>query len=177
MAAKYTIKGNTGEAASRDLMITYLNTGTTDAPVWSAMGRTVEDSSVEYDYSQETKTDILGETRVTAKTPTVTQTFSGNNLLAGDAVLNHILDMNVVRRNISEALNQDVLIAHLYLTDSEDKPFAERWKSSSVLMTTNGGAGGEMLASDIEVTYGGERVTGTISKGAGGAIEFTAAAT
>jgi hypothetical protein len=174
MAAKYTIKGNTGESAARDLMIAYLNTGTSSAPVWSPMGRTVEDSSVEYDYSQETKTDILGETHVTAKTPTATQTFSGNNLIAGDAVLNHILDMAIVRRSISEALNQDILIAHLYLTDTEDKPFAERWKSSSVLLTTNGGAGGDMLASDIEVTYGGERETGTISKGSGGAIEFTA---
>ena len=87
MAAKYTIKGNTGESAARDLMIAYLNTGTSSAPVWSPMGRTVEDSSVEYDYSQETKTDILGETHVTAKTPTATQTFSGNNLIAGDAVL------------------------------------------------------------------------------------------
>lgn len=174
MAATYTIKGNTGEAASRDLMITYLNTGTSAAPVLSAMGRTVEDSSIEYDYSQETKTDILGETHTTAKKPTLTQTFSGNNLLAGDAVLNHILDMNVVRRNIAEALNQDVIIAHLYLTNSEDKPFAERWKSSSVLLTTNGGAGGDMLASDIEVTYGGERETGTISKGSDGTITFTA---
>ena len=82
--------------------------------------------------------------------------------------------MAIVRRSISEALNQDILIAHLYLTDTEGKPFAERWKSSSVLLTTNGGAGGDMLASDIEVTYGGERETGTISKGSGGAIEFTA---
>lgn len=174
MAEKYTIKGNAGEAASRDLMVTYINTGTSAAPVWSAMGRTVEDSSIDYDYSQESKTDILGETHVTAKTPATTQTFSGNNLLAGDAVLNHILDMTIVRRSIAEALNQDLLIAHLYLTDSAGNPFAERWKSSSVLLTTNGGAGGDMLASDIEVTYGGERETGTISKGAGGAIEFTA---
>lgn len=174
MAAKYTIKGNNGEAVSRDLMVTYINTGTGEAPVWSAMGRTVEDSSVDYDYSQESKTDILGETHVTAKTPTTTQTFSGNNLLAGDAVLNHILDMTVVRRSVSEALNQDLLIAHLYLTDGEGNAFAERWKSSSVLLTTNGGAGGDMLASDIEVTYGGAREPGTVKKGVSGALEFTA---
>lgn len=173
MAEKYTIKGEAGEAAARDLMVTYISTGTSSAPVWHAMGRTVEDSSIEYDYSQETKIDILGETHVTAKTPTLTQTFSGNNILAGDDVLNHILDMTIVRRSISEALNQDVLIAHLYLTDSNGKPFAERWKASSVLLTTSGGAGGDRLASDIEVTYGGERETGTISKGDDGAIIFT----
>lgn len=174
MSLTYTIKGTNGEAASRDHMVTYLNTGTGAAPTWSAMGRTVEESSIEYDYSQETKTDILGETRMTAKEPVLTQSFSGSQLLAGDAVLNHILDLTVVRRNISEALNQDVMVVHQYLTDSDGNPFAERWKSSAVLLTTNGGAGGDMLASDIEVTFGGERETGTISKDGTGKIEFTA---
>ena len=173
MAATYTIKGSNGEAAARDLMISYLNTGTSSAPVWSPMGSTVEDSSVEYDYSQETKTDILGVTRTTAKAPTLNQSFSGGNLLAGDAVLNHILDINVIRRNVSEALNQDCLIVHLYLTDSTGKAFAERWKSSSVLLTSNGGAGGDMMASDIEVTYGGEREVGTAVVN-NGTVTFTA---
>ncbi len=173
MAAKFKIKGKDGEAASRDLMIAYLNTGTTEAPVWSAMGSTVEDSSVEYDYSQESKTDILGVTRTTAKSPKLNQSFSGGNLLAGDAVLNHILDINVVRRNVAEALNQDCLIVHLYLTDDKEQAFAERWKSSSVLLTSNGGAGGDMMASDIDVTYGGEREVGTATV-TNGVVTFTA---
>lgn len=173
MAKKYSIAGNAGQSASRDLLVTYLNTGTGEDPVWSAMGRSVEDSSVEYDYSLETKTDILGEIRNTAKAPATTQNFSGNNLIAGDDVLNHILDMMIVRRNIAEALNQDVLIAHLYLTDDDGQPFAERWKSSSVLLTSNGGAGGDMLAVEIDVSFGGEREVGTVSK-SGGKVTFTA---
>ena len=43
-----------------------------------------------------------------------------------------------------------------------------------MLLTTNGGAGGDMLASDIEVTYGGAREPGTVKKGTSGALEFTA---
>lgn len=173
MADKYSIKGENGQGAGRDLMVTYLNTGSVSSPVWSPMGRSVEESSIEYDYSLETKTDILGEIHNSAKAPTTTQNFSGNNLIAGDEVLNHILNMTVVRRSISDALNQDILVAHLYLTDAEGKPFAERWKSSSVLLTSNGGPGGDMLAAEIEVTFGGEREVGTIEK-AGGVITFTA---
>ena len=173
MAAKFKIKGKDGEAASRNLMIAYLNTGTAEAPAWSAMGSTVEDSAVEYDYSQESKTDILGVTRTTAKSPKLKQSFSGGNLLAGDAVLNHILDINVVRRNVAEALNQDCLIVHLYLTDDQEQAFAERWNSSSVLLTSNGGAGGDMMASDIDVSYGGEREVGTATVN-NGVVTFTA---
>ena len=47
MAGKYSIV-TTGEgiSATREMMITFVNTGTTDVPVWSAMGAKVTDSSI-----------------------------------------------------------------------------------------------------------------------------------
>lgn len=169
----YSIAGTSGKRATRDLLVVYLNTGTSEAPVWSPLGRTSTDSSIEYDWSTDTKTGIYGEVFTSAKTPTMTQSFSESDILAGDAVMNHLLDVSVVRKDVSEVTNQDCLIAHLYLTDSSGKPFAERYPSSTVILTTTGGEGGGMLASDVEVTYGGTRETGTISK-AGDTVTFTA---
>lgn len=51
-----------GQTIARELMIAYLNTGTKEAPVWSAIGKRVEDSSAEMDWSTETIQDILGNT-------------------------------------------------------------------------------------------------------------------
>ena len=49
-----------GSVVERKLLIAYLNTGTTAAPVWSAFGKRVEESSMEFDWQEETKNDILG---------------------------------------------------------------------------------------------------------------------
>lgn len=38
-----------GQTVDRELLIAYLNTGTTSAPVWSPLGSRVTDSSMEYD--------------------------------------------------------------------------------------------------------------------------------
>ena len=77
---------NTKVAATvaRKLLSLYLNTGTSEAPVWSVIGKRVEDSSMEYDWGDETKTDILGDTYTELKTPTITQTFDPCELDAGD---------------------------------------------------------------------------------------------
>ena len=60
--ADLTFNTNAGETIAREMMIAYLNTGTTAEPVWSAVGKRVEDSSAEYDWGEETKNDILGNT-------------------------------------------------------------------------------------------------------------------
>ena len=38
---------NAGQTIAREMLIVYLNTGTTASPVWSAVGKRVEDSSTE----------------------------------------------------------------------------------------------------------------------------------
>lgn len=171
--AKYTIAGNEGKRATRELLVTYLNVATYESPMWKPLGRTSSDSSIERDWSVDTKTGIYGEVFTSAKKPTKTQSFSDNDIIAGDEVQNHLIDIAVVREDVSEIVGQDVLIAHLYLNDTKSKPFAERYPASAVVMTTTGGEGGGMLVSDIDVTYGGTRETGTISN-AGGTVTFTA---
>ena len=41
-----------GSVVARKLLILYLNTGTGEAPVWSPVGKRVEESSSEYDWGE-----------------------------------------------------------------------------------------------------------------------------
>lgn len=173
MAGKYSIvTAGDGISAARETLVTYLNTGTKDAPVWSAMGAKVTDSSIEYDWGLESSTDILGVTRSKAKSAKQTQSFAGNEIVGGDAVMNHLLDIAVVQKSAELVVAQDVLIVHTYLQDETGKAFAERYPTSAVVPTTRGGEGGGPLVSDINVEYGGERSVGTAAV-ADGVVTFT----
>ena len=46
---------NAGQTIAREMLIVYLNTGTSASPVWSAVGKRVEDSSTEIDWDTETE--------------------------------------------------------------------------------------------------------------------------
>lgn len=172
MAGKYSIV-TTGEgiSATREMMITYLNTGSADAPVWSAMGAKVTDSNIDYDWSLENSTDILGNSYAKAKTAQMTQSFGGSEIIAGNSVMNHLVDLAVVQKNAAKLVKQDCLIVHTYLQDGEKRTFAERYPESAVIPTTLGGEGGAALVTDIDVTYGGARVVGYAVKTESG-VEF-----
>lgn len=163
-----------GASAVREMMITYLNTGTAEAPIWSPMGTKVTDGNIEYDWSPETKTDILGNTFTSAKDAQMAQTFSGGEIIAGDAVMNRLADLAIVKKNAALLTNQDCLIVHTYLKDDKGGAFAERYPASSVIPTSLGGEGGGALVTDIDVTYGGKRATGTAVAGENG-VTFTPA--
>lgn len=173
MAGKYSIV-TTGEgiSATREMMITYLNTGIADAPVWSAMGAKVTDSNIDYDWSLENSTDILGHSYAKAKTAQMTQSFGGSEIIAGDEVMEHLVDLAIVQKNAAMLMKQDCLIVHIYLQDESGATFAERYPASAVLPVTIGGEGGGALVTDIDVTYGGARTKGTAKK-VEGAIQFT----
>ena len=162
MPDKFTITtSGDGVSASRHMMITYLNIGTDDVPEWAAMGAKVTESNIEYDWSMESMTSILGETYTKAKTANMTQAFSGSEIVAGDAVMNTLVNLAIVQKDAQKLVNQDCLIVHTYLQNESGAVFAERYPASAVLPTTLGGEGGASLVSDIEATYGGKRATGT----------------
>lgn len=48
--ADLTFATSEGQTIDRELLIAYLNTGTSSAPVWSAIGKRVEDSTEEMDW-------------------------------------------------------------------------------------------------------------------------------
>lgn len=158
--ADITFNTNPGETVAREMLICYLNTGEDENPTWSPIGKRVEDSSEEMDWGEETKQDILGQTYTTLKKPTITQTFDPCELDAGDEAQKKIWQLAVVEQNAQALANMDMLIVHLYSDDS-GSPFAERYKACAVKPSGLGGEGGGNIGMPIDVTYGGERITGT----------------
>lgn len=171
--ADLTFKTTEGQTIDRELLIAYLNTGTDSAPVWSAIGKRVEDSSEEMDWSQESKQDILGNTFTTMKKPVISQTFDPIPLDAGDVAAVKLWNLSVKDHDAQALANQDMLIGHFYASNGSAN-FAERYDSCAVAVTSIGGDGGGTLNIATEITYGGTRTLGTVSKGAGGSITFAA---
>lgn len=162
-----TFNTPSGQTIARELMIAYLNTGTSSAPVWSPLGTRVEDSSAEYDWSEETIQDILGKTYTTLKKPTVTQTFDPLPLDSAEAAVTYIWELAVKEQDAQALANQDMLIVHNYAS------FAERYSACAVRTTSLGGEGGGNIEMPIDVTYGGTRTVGSATVAADGTITFT----
>lgn len=161
-----------GATVARKLLILYLNTGTSEAPAWSVIGKRVEDSSMEYDWGDETKTDILGDTYTELKTPTITQTFDPCELDAGDKAQLRLWNQSIKDHDVAAMSNNDVLVVHAYTGEAESGAFAERYMSSTVRPTSLGGSSN--IGMPIDVTFGGNRQTGTATS-TGGTVTFTAA--
>lgn len=170
--ADMTFNTDPGVTVARELLIAYLNTGTASAPVWSAVGKRVEDSSIEMDWSTETKVDIFGNTYTTGKKATKTQTFEPCELDSADAAQVKIWNLAIKDNDVNALLNQDMLIAHFY-AGAEGSNFAERYTSCAVLPTGLGGEGGGSVGMPIDITYGGTRTVGTVTKDSSGAVTFT----
>lgn len=161
-----------GQTIARHLLIAYLNTGTSQSPVWSPIGKRVEDSNTEYDWSTETKRDILGATYGRMKKPTITQTFDPCELDSDDTAQVKLWNLAVKDQDAQALASQDMLIAHFY-AGSSGSNFAERYESCMIEVTGLGGEGGGDIGMPITVTYGGTRTLGTVAKSAAGVVTFT----
>ena len=164
--ADYNFNTNPGETVARELLVAYLNTGTAETPVWSPLGKRVEDSSAEYDWGESTSQDILGNAWAKLKKPIITQTFEPCDLDAGDEAQKKIWQYAVVEQNAQALSNMDLLIAHLYAG------FGERYESCMVKPSSLGGEGGGNIGMPLDITYGGKRTIGAVSN-TGGTIKFT----
>ena len=173
--ADVTFNTTEGQTIDRELLIAYLNTGTASSPVWSAIGKRVEDSSEELDWGQESKQDVLGNTFTTMKKPVITQSFDPIPLDAGDAAAVKMWNLAVKDHDAQALANQDMLIAHFYAS-SGSASFAERYDSCAIAVTNIGGEGGGTLNISTEITYGGTRTIGSVTKGVGVAVEFATGA-
>lgn len=164
-----------GQTVARELLIAYLNTGTSVSPVWSPLGKRTDDSSMEYDWSENTSKDILGGTWSTMKKPVVSQSFDPLPLDASDVAVKKIHELGIVKQDAQALANQDMLIGHWYLDNNDEEVghFAERYSSCMVKPSSLGGEGGGNIGMPTDITYGGERTVGVISKGATGTISFT----
>lgn len=168
-----------GQTIGRELLIAYLNTGSSESPTWSAIGKRVEDSDEEMDWSQESVQDILGNTWTTMKKPIITQSFDPIPLDSGDAAAVKLWNLGVKDQDAQSLANQDMLIAHFYaesassnFAERASSNFAERYSGCAIAVTRIGGEGGGNLEISTDITYGGERTLGTASR-AGAKVTFT----
>ena len=127
-------------AVERELLLLYLNTGTSSAPAWSVIGKRVEDSSIEFDWGDETKTDILGQTYTTMKKPALTQSFEPCELDAGDEAQVKLWNLAIKDQDVAALSNQDMLLVHLYAGTKNTAVFAERYSSCAVKPSGLGGS-------------------------------------
>ena len=173
--ADLTFNTTSGQTIEREKLILYLNTGTSSTPVWSAIGKRVTDSSIEYDWSTDTTTDIFGDVYTKVKKPTQTQSFDPCDLDAGDAAQLRIWNDAIKDKDTAKMAAYDVLLVHLYAGTADTAMFAERYTSSTIVPTGLGGEGGGTIGMPIDVTFGGTRTVGTaaISQGV---VTFTPAA-
>lgn len=176
--ADLTFNTTAGQTIARELLVCYLHcgdtTGDTPVPIWKPVGKRVEDSSLEIDWSDETKQDILGNAYGTMKKPIITQTFDPCELDAGDDAQLAIWNKAIKDHDVQALCAMDMLIVHFYAGTSST-PFAERYESCMVKPSSLGGEGGGNIGMPIDVTYGGRRTVGTASKDSTtGAITFTA---
>ena len=161
-----------GQTVDRELLIAYLNTGEESTPEWSPLGTRVTDSSMEYDWQEDSAKDILGTTRTSMKKPIITQSFDPSELDAGDAAITKIWNLAIKEQNAAALANQDMLIVHLYAGTAKTAAFAERYTSCMVKPSSLGGEGGGSVGMPFDVTLGGTRTTGTASV-SGAKVTFT----
>lgn len=172
MATDLTFNIAAGAVVARKMLLLFLNTGSSETPVWSVIGKRVEDSSMEYDWSDESKTDILGDTYTTMKEPIITQTFDPCELDSGDTAQVKIWNQSIKDHDVAAMCNNDLLVVHTYAGTASTAVFAERYPSSAVKPSGLGGSNN--VGMPIDVTFGGERSVGTASV-SGGNVTFTAA--
>ena len=133
--ADMTFNTPAGQVVDRKLLILYLNTGTNSAPVWSPIGKRVEESSMEYDYREESKTDIFGEIYTTMKKPVITQSFEPCELDPGDAAQLKIWNQSIKDQDVGAMANNDLLVVHAYAGTADTAVFAERYESCMVKLS------------------------------------------
>lgn len=157
----------------REKLVLYLNTGTAASPEWGALGKRVEDSSMDLDWGDETTQDILGNTHSTMKKPVITQSFDPCNLDSADSAIVKVWELGIRDQNPQALCSMDLLLVHLY-SGQEAAAFAERYPASMVKPTGLGGAGGGNIEMPLDVTFGGTRQVGTAAIGTDGKVTFTA---
>ncbi len=159
---KFTFVTPPGEPVARELCLTLGNAGTFEEPSWHPMGTRVQSSSVDFDHSEETDVDILGNTHGKAKKAIKTQELDPCPVDSGDEYQKKLLELTIIEDNVAALTNQDLLIVHAYYKDDAGNFFAERYPSSMVLPTSLGGDGGDFLTMPVKVTFGGQRTPGTV---------------
>lgn len=170
----YEFNTTENQTIAREMLLLFLNTGTSTNPVWSPIGKRVTESSMELDWQRDSQKDIMGDTFNSMKKPIITQSFDPWDLTNGDEAQKKVWTLAFVDQDAQALCNMDLLLVHKYAGTADTAVFAERNDASSIEVTGFGGEGGGNLGMPITVTFGGNRTIGTAAI-SDGTVTFNAA--
>ena len=125
---------------------------------------------MEFDWGEESTTDILGATYTKYKPPVITQTFEPCDLDSADDALQKIWNQAIKDQDTGAMANNDLLVVHTYAGTVDTAVFAERYPTSAIRPSGLGGSAN--VGMPINVTFGGQREKGTAAV-ANGVVTFT----
>lgn len=143
----------------RSQVALFLNTGTTQAPVWSLVGEGVTELTINYNPQTSDETYIhqdSGTTDVESYKPTIPAPMTANK---GDAVFDFVDGLRRSRAVLADA-RSEVCLVYLYEDAVEGAYPAER-NACSVQVDDFGGAGGESAKLNFTINLVGDAVHGT----------------
>ena len=159
-----------GQRAERKLLMTFVNAAsftnmTTyhSSPVWQLVGSGVEESSIEYNPTVNTVTDILGVTETTVDEFQMSRSLDLMTVKGGSKLHKKLVDI-IERGAKSEFALFEVLIvrSHLKESDGETTPtyafHAELHKGCTVYPTSEGGSA--YIDMPITINYSGDKELG-----------------
>ena len=175
----------TETTVARKELVAYLNTGTSQAPVWTAIGWHCTDASMSVEVDTDTQKDILGNVFTNASTPELTQDFDPLPIRrvqqGSDNALQQLLHNQWMSQDFSGTY--DTLIVYLYAGTGSPGTAncqydAHHFPASTIVPGDFGGSAEDPLNRAITVYYGGtvEVGTATINPDTG-VVAFTRAQT
>lgn len=151
------------QKAERKLLVTCINTGTTQAAVWTVVGAGVEDSSIDYNVDIETITDITGVTETTVNKLEPSQELDPMTIRGGNTVLFKLTDI-IERNAVSELAQFEVLLIRAYLTEGTApnlKYHAELHRNCTI--TPNSVGGSAYVDMPVSISFSNDKVLGTVN--------------
>lgn len=145
----------------RSLLATFLNTGTSEEPVWSLIGDGVTEQTISYNPQKNDETYInqnSGVTDVESYKPTISNPMTA---MKGDEVFEYVDALRIKRAVLDESVTE-ILIVYLYKTAAEGAYPAER-NRCGIQIDDFGGAGGESAKLNFTVNLQGDATHGTFN--------------
>ena len=134
------------------------------APTWFVLGNNVPDSSLDFDTTIETITDILLTTRTRVQNQVLSQSFEAP--LDTDSPLDEWLDELFARGPAGLPLmsRHDCLIALGWRPEGPPGGMlAKRFMSSTIVRGMGGPGDGNVTVATHDITFGGEEVRGSVN--------------
>lgn len=145
----------------RSLFAIFLNTGTTQTPVYSLMGEGITSQVVNYNPQTSEETYIhqdSGTTEIESYRPTIP---TPQTAVKGDAVFEFIDSLRKNRAVLADA-HSDVVMVELYGTATSGSYPAQK-NTCSIQIDDFGGDGGTKLAINYTINLIGDPVDGTFN--------------